>query len=160
MNSSNKSYRLAVCITIALSLVVVLLVGCGEKQSSSSDNVVSEVVMTTSVDANGRPLNPTTVFSDNASAFYCSFKISGFPVGSQIKAKWILVGGNPEAVAITGPNALIEEQTGTIERKGKGYTFAVLPMPPMPDYTWPHGDYKVVISVVDQEKGSAYFKVE
>jgi len=160
MNGRNKSYRLVVCITIALSLVVVLLVGCGEKQPSSSDNVVSELVMTTAVDDYGRPLNPTTVFSDNASAFYCSFKISGFPVGSQIKAKWIYVGGNPEAVAITGPNAQIDENTGTIERKGKGYTAVVLPMPPMPDYTWPKGDYKVVLSVDNQEKASASFKVE
>ena len=160
MNGRNKSYRLVVCITIALSLVVVLLVGCGEKQPSSSDNVVSELVMTTAVDDYGRPLNPTTVFSDNASAFYCSFKISGFPVGSQIKAKWIYVGGNPEAVAITGPNAQIDENTGTIERKGKGYTAVVLPMPPMPDYRWPKGDYKVVISVDGLEKASATFKVQ
>ncbi len=160
MNSSNKSYRLAVCITIALSLVAVLLVGCGGKQPSSSDNVVSELVMTTSVDDYGRPLNTTTVFSDNASAFICSFKVANFPVGSQIKAKWIYVGGDPEVEAMIGQNCVIDTRTGTIERKGIGYTFAVLELPSMPGYIWYKGNYKVVLSVGEQEKGSAYFKVE
>lgn len=160
MNNRNKSYLLSVCIAIALSLVAVLLAGCGETQPGVSDNVVSEVVITTAVDDYGRPLNTTTVFSDNASAFICSFKVANFPVGSQIKAKWIYVGGDPEVEATLGQNVTIEEHTGTIERKGTGYTFAVWGIPPMPGYTWPHGNYKVVLSVGDEEKGSAYFKVE
>ncbi len=160
MNNKSRSYRLLIFTAIALSLVAVLLMGCGEKQSSSSDNVVSEVVITTAVDDYGRPLNTTSVFSDNASAFICSFKVANFPVGSEIKAKWIYVGGDPEVEATIGQNVAFETQTGTIERKGIGYTFAVLPIPPLPGYTWPHGNYKVVLSVGDEEKGSAYFKVE
>ena len=158
MNKTGKNLLLTVFIAIALSLVVVLLGSCGENQPSSSDNVVSEVVMATAVDANDRPLNSTTVFSDNASGFYCSFKLAGFPVGSTIKADLVYVGGEMETQV--GKNYLVDSQTGTIERKGEGYTLVVFPIPPVPDYTWPHGEYKIVISVDGQTKASAYFKVE
>ena len=160
MNNRDTRSILAVMIVVAFSLLVVLFSGCGENTPSSSDNVVSDLVMTSAVDDYGRPLNRTTVFSDNASAFICSFKIANFPVGSEIKAQWIYVGGNPAVEEVVGTNTMIQETIGTIQRKGKGYTCAVWQIPPLPGYTWPHGNYKVVLSVGGEEKGTAYFKVE
>jgi len=157
MNTENKNYLLATCIT-ALSLVVVLLVGCGNKEASSSEGVITDVVMSTAVDENERPLNPTTVFATDAYGFFCSFRLSGFPVGTKMRAELVYVGGEVEDEV--GQNVSIDVQTGTIERKGSGYTYVVFLIPSMSDYEWPVGDYKIVLSVDDQEKASAYFKVE
>jgi len=158
MNNRNKSYPLAVRIAVALVLVAVLLVGCGQKEPSLSDGTISEVVISAAVDENGRPLDTTTVFADDADAFFCSFKISNFPVGSRLKATLVYVGG--EAEDEVGQNYAIDVNTGTIEREGKGYSYTVFVRAPIPDYKWAKGNYKIVISIDDQEKASGYFTVE
>jgi hypothetical protein len=160
MNNNSKSYRLALGIAIVLIVVTVLVTGCSLRKASSETGVISEITMSTGVDSNNRPVNPTTVFTTDAAGFYCSFKMSGFPVGAKVEAKWIYVGGDPETEAVTGKNAVIETHTATIEKEGQGYTSTVYAKPPIPDYTWPKGDYQVVISVDGLEKASAYFKVE
>jgi hypothetical protein len=183
MNFKNNSYWLVVCVIIALGLVALLLGGCGNietclqqvvnraqdvgdqwfggvKGTSPSDGVISEVTMATAVDQNDRPLNPTSVFATDADGFYCSFKLSGFPVGSKVRAEWIYVGGDPEVEAEIGQDYVMETQTGTIMEEGHGYTAAAYNRPPIADYRWPKGNYKVVVYVDDQEKGSASFKVE
>ncbi len=118
MNNNSKSYKLAIGIIIVLVLVTVLFTGCGQKEASSADGVISEITMSTGVDSNNRPVNPTTVFSTDTEGFYCSFKLSGFPVGSKLKAQWIYLGGDPEAEAITGKNYVAETQTATITKEG------------------------------------------
>ena len=160
MNNRNKCSLLAVVVVVIFSLVAVLLAGCGGKEASPSEGVISEVVMTTGIDADGRPVDTTTVFSDNATVFICFFKVANFPVGTEIEARWIYLGGDPEVEAQVGQNLHFDTRTGTIEREGAGYTYAWLEIPPVTEYTWPHGNYKVVLAVEDQEKGSAYFKVE
>jgi hypothetical protein len=137
---------------IALGLVAVLLVGCGKKEAS-----ITDVTMSAAVDANDHPVQPTTVFPIDAKGFYCSFKLSGFPPGTILKAQWVYVVGEVEAEV--GKNYAFEEQTGTIGGKD-GYTSTVLELPNIPGYTWPKGEYKVVLSVDGQEKASGSFKVE
>jgi hypothetical protein len=159
MNNSNKSYKLALGIAIVFLLVTVLVTGCSLRKASSETGVISEITMSTAVDSDNRPVNPTTVFTTDAAGFYCSFKLSGFPLGAKLEAKWIYVGGDPDAELITGKNAVIETQPATIEKEGQGYTATVYANP-LPDYKWPKGDYQVVISVDGLEKGSTTFKVE
>ena len=127
-----------------------------EKEASSSDGTVTDVTMATALDSNNRPLRSTSVFTVDTEAFYCSFKLSHFPPGTRIKAEWVYVGG--EVVGEVGENNVLQSNTGTIE--GDGYTSIALKRPPYPDYKWPKGDYKVVLSVGDEEKASASFKVE
>jgi FlaG/FlaF family flagellin (archaellin) len=158
MNNYSKSYRLALGIAIVLILATVLVTGC--RKASVSSGVISEISISTAVDSNNRPINPTTVFSTDAEGFYCSFKVSGFPIGSKLQAQWIYVGGDPEAEMKIGKNYAAEMQTATITTEGQGYTSTVYSAAGMPDYTWPKGDYKVVISVDGQEKGSTTFKVQ
>jgi len=158
MNNVSKSYKSALGIAVVLILAAVLVTGCQEP--SSANGVVSEITMSTGVDSNNRPVNPTTVFSIDAAGFYCSFKLSGFPVGAQVEAKWIYVGGDPDAENVTGENYVAETQNGVITKKGQGYTYNVYAKPPIPDYTWPKGDYKVVISIDGLEKASTTFKVQ
>jgi hypothetical protein len=159
MNNSSKIYKLALSIAIVFLLVTVLVTGCSLKKASSETGVISDITMSTAVDSNNRPINPTTVFATDAAGFYCSFKMSGFPVGAKLEAKWIYVGGDPTTEAITGKNAVIETQMATIENEGQGYTATVYARP-LPEYQWPKGDYQVVISVDGLEKASTTFKVE
>jgi hypothetical protein len=160
MNNSSKIYKLAPGIAIVLILVTVLVTGCSLRKASSETGVISDITMSTAVDSNNRPVNPTTVFATDAAGFYCSFKLSGFPVGTTIKVEWIYVGGDPEAEAITGKNYLEETQNATITKEGRGYTSTAYLKPGIPDYKWPKGVFEVVISVDGQEKGSTTFKVE
>lgn len=129
-----------------------------EKEAGLSDGTVSELTMAMSVDSEGRPLQPTSVFPIDAEGFYCSFKLSNFIPGTKIRVEWVYVGG--EAEEEIGENAVFEAQTATIERKGAGYTSTVLQRPSVPDYTWPKGDYKVILYVDDEEEASVLFKVE
>jgi hypothetical protein len=116
--------------------------------------------MSTAVGSDNRPINPTTIFSADTPAFYCSFQVSGFPVGTKIEAQWIYIGGDPEAEVITGKNYVAETQTAIVTSTGHGYTAAVYSSADMTGYTWPKGDYKVVINVDGQEKASTYFRVQ
>jgi hypothetical protein len=152
----NKNFWLLFRVVIVLILAIVLVGGCAKKEYTPQDGVISEVTMAAAVDSNGRPLQPTSVFTGDAEAFYCSLKLSHFPPGTQIKAEWIYVGGT-EMVGIA-KNSVLRTNVGTVE--GDGYTSIALDRPDYSGVKWPKGDYKVVLSVEDEEKASASFKVE
>ena len=156
MNIRNNNCRLVLCVTIALFLVAVMLGGCGNKEGSTQGGVISEVTMAAAVDGNDRPIQPTSVFATDTEAFYCSLRLSHFPVGTQIRAEWIYVGGT-ELVGVA-ENAVLQRNIGTTE--DDGYTSLVLQRPDFAGVKWPKGDYKVVFSVDDEEKASVSFKVE
>ena len=156
MNSRNKSYWWVVCVAIALGLVALLLVGCGKKEFSPQSGGISEVKMAAAVDSNDRPLQPTSVFTVDTEAFYCSLKLSHFPPGTEIKAEWIYVGGT-EMVGVAANTVL---QTNIGHPEGDGYTSIVLKRPDYTGVKWPKGDYKVVFSVEGEEKANVSFKVE
>ena len=155
MNIRNNSWRLAVCVTIALVLVAVMLGGCGNKEGSAQGGVISEVTMAAAVDENDRPIRPTNVFAVDTDVFYCSVKLSGFPSGTIIKAEWIYLGSEAE-----GGDNIFEVDTGTVGGDGYTSTSARRPTDVVYGYTWPKGDYKIVLSVDGVEKASAPFKVE
>jgi hypothetical protein len=152
----NKNFWLLFRVVIVLILATVLVGGCGKKELSPQDGVISEVTMAAAVDSNDRPLQPTSVFTVDTEAFYCSLRLSHFPPGSQIKAEWIYVGGT-EMVGVAA-NTVLQTNIGTPE--GDGYTSIVLQRPDITGVKWPKGDYKVVLSVEGEEKASASFKVE
>lgn len=160
MNNGSKSYKQALGITAFLIIAIVLVTGCVKQIYSSQTGVVSDIIMSKAVDSNNRPIDPTTVFAANTAGFYCSFKLSGFPAGAKLQAEWTYLGGDPEAELITGKNYVVETQQAVISKEGQGYTSTVLSRPEVPDYTYPKGDYKVVISVDGLEKASTTFKVQ
>jgi hypothetical protein len=160
VNNARKSYKLVICIAAVLICVAVSVPGCIFEKLTSGTGVISDVVMSTSVDSNGRPVNPTNVFSTDGLGFYCSFKVSGFPVGAKVNVQWIYLGGDPNTENITGKNYVAATRTAEITQKGSGYTYTEFTQPGIPGYKWPEGDYKVVISVDDVEKASTTFKVQ
>jgi len=173
MKNQKIIYRLALGILIVLSIVIVL-VGCGKKEAGQSGGVLSDIKISTAVDKNNRPIKPTSVFPADTPKFYCSFKLSGFPPDSRISAEWIYTSVAKVATTenLSAPaqpmTFTIQSQTGTIT--GDGYTSVVLEMPVSPgapsDNTtatpneWYAGNYKVVLSVDGQEKGSTTFDVK
>jgi hypothetical protein len=160
MNSVSKNYKSVIGITVIFILATVLFTGCIKQAASSQTGVVSDITMSTGVDSNNRPINPTTVFATNAPGFYCSFLLSGFPVNAKLEAKWIYVGGDPETENITGNNYVLDTQTALIQKEGRGYTYTMYTQPGMPDYKFPKGEYQVVISVDGLEKGNTIFTVQ
>lgn len=159
MNNNSKSYKLLLGIATILVLVIVLITGC-KKEASLANGVISEVTTAKSVSKDARPVGPTNVFTVDTKDIYLSFKVAYFPVGTVIKVEWIYVGGDPDTEALTGKNYVAETQNATVTKEGAGYTNTVYSRD-IPGYeTWPKGDYKVVISVGDQEKASTTFKVQ
>jgi len=152
----NRNFWLLFRVVTVLILAAVLVGGCGEKEVSPQGGVISELTMAAAVDSNDRPLQPTSVFTVDTEAFYCSLKLSHFPPGTKIKAEWIYVGG--ETMVGIAANTVLQTNIGTPE--GDGYTSIVLERPDYSGVKWPKGDYKVVLSVEGEEKASASFKVE
>jgi hypothetical protein len=152
----NKNFWLLFRVVIFLILATILVVGCG-KGGSPQGGVISEVTMAAAVDSNGRPLQPTDVFTVDTEAFYCSLKLSHFPPGTKINADWIFLGGGQAVIGVSD-NTVLQKNVGTVE--GDGYTSIVLQRPDYTGVKWPTGDYKVVLSVDGEEKASAYFRVE
>jgi hypothetical protein len=163
MNCMNKNCKLIISIFMVIALMAVLFTGCSLKymiKPTSEKGVVSEVTMATAIAEDFRPLTPTTVFTPDAPAFLVSFKMSGFPVGAKVQAKLIYVGGDPEAEANAGKNAVFDTVNATVQKLGSAYTYTGFENPGVNNYKWPKGDYKVVITVDGLEKGSVDFKVE
>ena len=166
MNNMNKNYKLIISIFTVIALMAVLFTGCSlinfikPTPPTSEKGVVSEVTMATSIAEDFRPLTPTKVFAPDAPAFLVSFKMSGFPIGAKVEAKLIYVGGDPEAEANTGKNAVFDTVNATVQKLGSGYTYTGFENPGINNYKWPKGDYKVVITIDGLEKGSTDFKVE
>ena len=153
----DNRFWLTVGVAVILMLAAMPLVGCAEEDGvSPATGLLSEATMARGVDDNNRPVDPTGVFSTDAEGFFCSFKLTDAPPDTKIKAEWVYVGGEVEAQ--TGKNYTIEVLNATAE--GTCYTHVVMPLPPIPDYEWPRGDYKVILYVDDQKEVSVPFKVE
>jgi hypothetical protein len=159
VNNNSKSYKLLLGVAAVLVLVAALITGC-KKEPSVANGVISEITTSRSIYPDARPRDPTNVFAANTQEIFLSFKVSNFPVGTLIKVEWIYVGGDPEVEALAGKNFVAETQTATVMKLGTGYTNTVYSRD-VPGYdAWPKGDYKVVLSVDGEEKGSTTFKVQ
>lgn len=180
MKNNYKNYRLAIVIIMALSIIILLLGGCGKKEASISGGVISDITMSTAVDQKDRPLQPASVFPADTQKLYCSFKLSGFPADSKITVEWVYLAEvtgvqNSENSSSLGQplTYTIQRQTGTIT--GDGYTSISSEPPVTIDTssvtidtssgnttrpTWVAGNYRVVLYVGDQEKASTTFKVQ
>ncbi len=161
MNNKNMYHKLLPGIAMLFFLAVVLVTGCVKPEPSVATGVISEVTTSKGLDDNDRPVDPTNVFPTDIQNICLSFKISGFPVDTEIQVQWIYLGGDPEAEALTGKDYIAETQTAIVTQTGTGYTATVYSRPGISGYeAWPKGDYKIAINAGGQEKATTYFKIQ
>ncbi len=166
----NKKHWAGVQVLTVIILAALLLVGCGFQKATSDGGVVSEMTMATGVAKDGRPVGPTNVFPQDAKSFYCSFKISNFPLDTKMTALLIYIG--PEVTGTATDNLasgqyafnyVMSTQSGTMQKR-TGYAAIVWPSSSAPGYKWPQGNYKVVLnlsgSTESKEAASVSFKVQ
>ena len=154
----NKRYWLVIQTVLALILTAVLFTGCGQGQGgiTSKSGMLTEIIMTTAVDADGRAQQPTTVFTTTAGGFFCSFKVVDAPSDTEVKGEWVYVSGEMEE-QIGGKNYVMDWMTVLVE--GTHYSCVYYLRPPVPGYEWPQGEYKVVLYVDGEEDASLPFTV-
>jgi hypothetical protein len=156
--NNNRKYRLMIGVAAVLISMAAITTGC--PPPTPETGVISDVVMSKGVDDNSLPINPTTIFSENDIGLYCSFFVSGFPVGAKLEVKWLYRGGDVATENVTGQDYVAETQTATITKKGGGRTYTVYSSQGVKDYKWPKGNYMVVISVDGLEKATTEFRIE
>ena len=122
-------------IVIAL-LIVLLLAACGGGRP-----VVKKVVLAKALDADYRPIDPTTEFSPT-DTFYCSVKVSNLKPGSRVTVRWYQ------------DDQLLDEYT-LADLEGSQY----LGFWYEPWSRWPAGDYRVEIYLNDELARSLDFTV-
>ncbi len=150
--------RYLIYISCALAGLVLLSACTGSSSpvgQPSGNAVLSEGVMTTSVDDDSRPTGGVkTSFPVNTPSVYCSFKVEGVVPEDMVKSSLIYVQG--EAAGME--NSIIYETYMIAESKEPSYYLAFFFDKPASG--WNKGDYKIVLSVNNKEKLSIPFKIE
>lgn len=112
---------------------------------------ISEVTMALGVDANYRPVNPTSTFKSTTPELFCSINVSGLAVGSEVLSEWYYVSGEWQGVT----NRLI----GTVPIVTQGTEYISLSLL-IPDEGWPGGQYQVKLYVNGSLQEAVPFSVE
>jgi len=162
-NNRSINMKRIVLFSVCMLLGLIVLSACGGPSTGpsatpgkpSGNAVLSEGVMTTSVDDDSKPTGGIkTSFPVNTSAVYCSFKVEGVVPEDMVKASLIYVKG----AAVGMENAIVYETYMIAESKESSYYLAFFFEKPTSG--WNKGDYKIVISVNNKEKLSIPFKIE
>ncbi|TFH36125.1 MAG: hypothetical protein E4G93_02655, partial [Dehalococcoidia bacterium] len=95
---------------------------------------LSEATMALGVDANSKPVNPTTTFDSRTPEIFCSVLVSNAPAGTQVLSEWYYVSGELQGVT----NMLIDSFPLAVE--GTQYIQFSLPIGPE---GWPAGQYRL-----------------
>ena len=95
---------------------------------------ISQATMALGVDAQSKPVNPTTTFAANTPEIYCSVLVSNAPAGTELLSEWYYVSGEWQGVT----NRLV----GSIPFVTQGTQYVSLSLL-IPDEGWPGGQYQV-----------------
>lgn len=133
--------------------VLVLLLGVGSCQGEVSFTTAhfSEATMALGVDADNKPVDPTTVFSIDTPEIFCSAKLSNAPDDTEISSSWLYVKG--EMADLTN----YEIGNYTLTTGGTQYIQFSLTQP---DNGWPRGEYKLILTIDGKEAETLEFSVE
>ena len=151
--------RRFIILTSVILAGVILLSACGGAPSTgnkpSGNVVLSEGVMTTSVDDDSKPTGGVkTSFPVNTPSVYCSFKVEGVLPEDMIKASLLYVKG----AAVGMENTLVYETYMIAESKELSYYLAFFFDKPASG--WNKGEYRISLSVNNKEKLSVPFTIE
>ncbi|MBN1856248.1 MAG: hypothetical protein JW846_04770 [Dehalococcoidia bacterium] len=130
------SYKLVLYIDGKEEVTLPFTVGSADNPfaATGSSATLTEPVMALGVDAEARPVNPTTTFAVDTPEIYCSVKLNDAPAGTQILSEWYYVKG--EVADVT--NLLIDSVPLTAD--GTLYLKFWLQKP---DNGWPKGEYRL-----------------
>lgn len=143
--------RLTLALVALLTAVLgIAAVACEGTVSFTTANITN-IVMAKAVDAEKKPVNPTSVFGTGTSEVFCSAKMNSAPEGTKVTGKWIYVSG--ELKDVTN----YEIDSATLEIGGTAYFSMSLSRP---TNGWPKGDYKLALAIDGKEAGSASFTIQ
>ena len=136
MMMRKRMYLIAVA-----ALLAVFTVGCSFSASTAK---IEDAIMTTSIDAEGKPGDEVVSFPADASVLYTSAKLMNAPDNTQIRIEWTYVTGNQLIDSIV-------LDSGNIASR---YIYSNLE----PTQALPEGDYQVQYFVDSREEADATVK--
>jgi hypothetical protein len=142
--------RLKFLLIAQLALSAMIFVSCAESNVYNSSSL-SDIALSTDVDKQLKPSNPTIAFTTDPPAVFCSFQNNKAPLGAKITAKWIYVVGDAKDLT----NYVIDQWTELVKKQGRMAMF----IKKLPG-GWLKGNYKVVLSVNDIEEISIPFTIK
>ena len=137
---------------INLLFILVLLFSvpaCGK--GGQQDSLVSEVVLTSGVDSQSKPVDASNVFTVMAEVIYLSLKVTDAPNNTAVMARLTYLSGEVSSMA----NSTLYSST----QNTRGTTYLSFAMKPPPG-GFPAGSYQVAISANGKEQASVPFSVE
>lgn len=132
-----KSNKRIAIIAVALALAI-FATACSFSVSTAN---ITDAIMTNSIDAEGKPGETVTSYSQDADMLYVSAKLRNAPDNTQIKFVWTYVTGNQTIDEIT-------VDSGTISDR---YVYSNL----QPTALLPEGDYMVQIFIDERKEPDA-----
>ncbi len=136
MMMRKRMYLIAVA-----ALLAVFTVGCSFSASTAK---IEDAIMTTSIDAEGKPGDEVVSFPADAAVLYTSAKLMNAPDNTQIRIEWTYVTGNQLIDSIV-------LDSGNIASR---YIYSNLE----PTQALPEGDYQVQYFVDSREEADATVK--
>jgi len=112
---------------------------------------ISQATMALGVDAQSKPVNPTTTFAANTPEIYCSVLVSNAPAGTELLSEWYYVSGEWQGVT----NRLV----GTVPFVTQGTMYVSLSLT-IPAEGWPGGQYQVKLYLNGALQEAVPFTVE
>jgi len=112
---------------------------------------ISQATMALGVDAQSRPVNPTTTFAANTPEIYCSVLVSNAPAGTELLSEWYYVSGEWQGVT----NRLV----GSVPFIMQGTMYVSLSLT-IPAEGWPGGQYQVKLYLNGALQEAVPFTVE
>jgi len=142
-------------LTLALAILLiaslgVIAAGC-EGTVSFTTAKITDIVMAKGVDAEKKPVSPTSTFTTDIPEIFCSAKMNNAPADTKVTGKWVYVSG--EAKDLSN----FEIDSATLNIDGTAYFSMSLSRP---TNGWPKGSYKLVYLIDGKEAGSAPFTIQ
>lgn len=142
-------------LTMALSILVIavlgiMAVGCEGEADTYSPPGIGFITMAKGVDAEKKPVNPTTTFTTDIPEVFCSARMNNAPSAVKVTGKWIYVSGELK------DTTNYEIDSASLETKTGYFSMSLT----RPTNGWPKGSYKLIFVIDGKEVGSAPFTIQ
>jgi hypothetical protein len=139
----------SIVILVGLFFVMILVVNCANAAVFNSPSL-KDIALSSALDKELKPVAATTNFTSDPEQIYCSFKPYKSTPDMSVSAQWIYVKGDVKELN----NYVIDQWTEPVKKEGRMAMF-------MRRFTngWPHGNYKVILSVNGVEETSIPFQI-